>query len=274
MKILNLTLQTIINNRIHKINWPVPKVLAFTTTRLHPQEDSTYSQSHSFSPYGQFNLGEHVGDNLEQVRKNRDYLLNFLPENSKIQWLEQVHGNYVVIVDDYSATPIVADAVITKQKNITLAVMTADCLPILLSSADSSEIAAIHGGWKPLAKSIVSITLEKMQTSNREIYAWLGPCIGNKAFVVGAEVKDAFVKQGIEYQQAFAPYTKAKAKEKGLVKEVKYLANLPLIAKLQLNALGVKNIMHLDHCTFTNDDYYSFRRESKTGRMASLITIE
>lgn len=263
--------RTFINRPIHKVEWPVPNVLAFTTTRQHPQKIHSLSQRSESTSYSEFNLGEHVGDNPDQVKSNRSHLLNNLSPNSKIQWLEQVHGNKVVTIDSHSFIPLVADAAITQQKNISLAVMTADCLPILLAAADGSEIAAIHGGWKPLAKNIITNTVNRMLTPNKNIIAWLGPCIGKAAFEVGEEVKVAFENQSEKFSLAFSVNTSHQVPT-GIEHEVKYFANLPMIAKIQLETLGVNQLHHLDHCTYTDElQYFSFRRDNVTGRMASII---
>ena len=262
--------RTFINRPIYKVEWPVPNVLAFTTTRLHPQKH-TISQNSKIKPYSEFNLGEHVGDNLDQVKSNRKHLLNNLPPHSKIQWLEQVHGNNVVIIDSHSPISLIADAAITQQKNISLAVMTADCLPILLTAADGSEIAAIHGGWKPLVKNIIENTINRMLTPNKNIIAWLGPCIGKAAFEVGEEVKLAFESQSESFSSAFSIISTNQVSTNNK-HEVKYLANLAMIAKIQLEKLGVNQVHHLDHCTYTDEQqYFSYRRDNVTGRMASII---
>ncbi|TWX50676.1 peptidoglycan editing factor PgeF [Colwellia hornerae] len=271
VRIQNLTQQTIIYNRLYNVEWPVHNVLAFTTTRLHPQKE-TLSPNHSYSSvYDQFNVGTHVGDNLERVNRNRHSLLAYLPKKTNIQWLEQVHGNKVVTIESHSITPLVADAIITRQKNIALAVMTADCLPILLTAVDGSEIAAIHGGWKPLAKNIITNTVNDMQTANENIIAWLGPCIGEYAFEVGEEVKCAFESQSEKFTSAFSvtreQLTLPKPADNG-----KYLANLAMIAKIQLNALGIHQVKHLNHCTYADEQqYFSYRRDTITGRMVSII---
>lgn len=270
MRIQNLTQQTTICNSLYSVKWPVQNVLAFTTTRLHPQQKTLSSNHPNFCVYDQFNLGKHVGDDLAHVNKNRASLLAYLPSNAKIQWLEQVHGNKVVTIESHSITPLMADAAITRQKNLALAVMTADCLPILLTSIDGSEIAAIHGGWKPLAKNIIAHTLNNMKTANENVIVWLGPCIGESAFEVGEEVKIVFERQSEKFSLAFVPAdqsisTKTESNDK-------YLANLAMIAKIQLSALGINKVHHLNHCTYSDEQqYFSYRRDSITGRMVSII---
>jgi YfiH family protein len=245
-------------------------VLAFTTTRLHPQQDLITNKD-SKTPYDHFNIGEHVGDNIDDVKNNRNVLLEFLPSNSNIQWLEQIHGADVLLIKKKSNETLIADAMITREKNIALAIMTADCLPILLTAKDGSEIAAIHGGWKPLAKNIIANTVSKMLSANEDIIAWLGPCIGKLAFEIGEEVKLTFENQSKAFTAAFTPLNAPLALQNEKT-DIKYLANLAMIAKLQLNAIGIDNIRHLNHCTYSDkQQYYSFRRDNITGRMASVI---
>lgn len=262
------------SNNLHFIKWPSLNVLAFTTTRLpasHSQAisrssnlslDTATSQS-SHSEYDYFNLGQHVGDCPHVVAENRKSLLSYLPQNTKIQWLEQVHGSNVVDVIKHDSKPVVADAAITRCRHIALAVMTADCLPILLSNKEGSEIAAIHAGWKPLSAGVISNTLSNMCSNNKDIYAWLGPCIGPENFEVGAEVKHAFSNISPKLSRFFI----ASANEK-------FQANLVGLASFLLKESGVVSITHHPACTFREKKlYYSYRREKKTGRMASIICI-
>ena len=275
-------------------------VLALQTTRLSPlqispikinDQDSTATSINNqqfkndkliskSSSFGAFNLGLHVGDSAEKVNHNRNVLKQLLQQKLskqqrtqkpllhfklvaevKIQWLKQVHGNEVVEVMAVNEQVITADASITRQKNIALAIMTADCLPILLSHKDGSEVAAIHGGWRSLATNIIEKTLSKMHSKPAELVAWLGPCIGKDAFEVGSEVKEVFTQQGMAFNNAFIK------QENG-----KYLADLQQIAQLQLQALGVSDISGLAECTYQEKNkYYSYRKDQVTGRMASII---
>ena len=261
---------------IHSVTWPVQNVLAFTTTRHHPVisgNKPVYSHclnsehdnlAESSPPFDSFNLGIHVGDNNVQVQKNREVLIEFLPEQSAIQWLDQVHGAKVVEINSISNEPVTADAVFTREKQIALAIMTADCLPLLLSTKTGEVIAAIHGGWRPLAQNIIKHTVNKMAVSVEYIYAWLGPCIGNKVFEVGADVRDHFLVHSKSFIPAFSRVTDKTP--------TKYYADLQLIAQLQLQQLGINNINLLSHCTYTmNKEYYSYRRDGTTGRMVSII---
>ena len=251
------------------VNWPAQNVLAFTTTRQSPflSTEEVFEKN----AYSAFNLGAHVGDNPQTVLNNRNCLISILPENSTIQWFEQVHGCDVAIITECSEQAIVADAAVTKQKNIALAIMTADCLPILLSTKQGNEVAAIHGGWRPLAGNIIANTIDKMTADNDEIVAWLGPCIGDTVFEVGEEVKQQFLKQSLIFQPAFKPSPDS-INNKNITHKNTYLANLQLIATLQLQQLGITNISILPHCTYSRaSEYYSYRRDQQTGRMATLI---
>ena len=141
--------------------------------------------------------------------------------------------------------------------------MTADCLPILLVSKFGDEIAAIHGGWRPLSANIINNTLDKMTTSPANLYAWLGPCISKNVFEVGEEVRAAFTQQRDSFCRAFTA-----------LKEGKYLADLHEIAKIQLNMQGITCINSLPECTYLNTEkYYSYRKNAVTGRMATLICL-
>jgi len=247
-----------INSCVEKINLPVENVQAIQSTRL-----SSKNSSHIESPYDYFNLGLHVKDNPAQVIKNREKLLSFFPNNTQIQWLEQVHGSDVEVIESVEHNALVADAIVTSTPNIALAIMTADCLPILLTNGVGTEVAAIHGGWRPLAENIIKKTLAKMCSNNSEIHAWLGPCIGQKYFEVGDEVREAFLAISTHLSSCFRPS-----------QPDKWLANLTQIATILLNQQGVISISSVNQCTYKNNKkYYSYRRDKVTGRMASLICI-
>ncbi len=252
------------SSAIKSVDWPVANVLAMQTTRVNPF-DNPHAPTGT-SPYHSFNLGLHVNDNVEHVMQNRQSLIQFVAKEGfspqlKMQWLEQVHGNNVIDVCAVDDKAIIADASITREKNIALAIMTADCLPVLLASKQGDEIAAIHGGWRPLAANIIAKTIDKMHTEAKDIVAWLGPCIGHSAFEVGKEVKDAFVKQSKIFGQAFNEQS-----------DGKFFADLHKIAQLQLYALGIKNIHSLAECTYSESNkYYSYRKQNVTGRMTTVI---
>ncbi len=251
---------------VENVVWPVRNVRAIQTTRLSPFLHTQTLETN----FQAFNIAMLDNDSYHEVITNRKNLIKLLPEKSKIQWLKQVHGNDVIDILEQTEQPLVADALITRKKNITLAIMTADCLPILLSHEDGREIAAIHGGWRSLAKNIITETVSKMHSQTDELYAWLGPCIGKKVFEVGEDVRLAFVQQNKIFEQAF---TLKKVSAQMINIEKKYLADLQLIAEIQLKILGIMNISVLPECTYTmNNKYYSYRKHNVTGRMVSLIS--
>ena len=275
MKPQSFKLSTFNHSAFDCVEMPVENIQAFQTTRLNPNNFTSHSlptqkNTKSLPPkcFDHFNVGLHVSDDSEIVIQNRQQLLTYLPENSAMQWLDQVHGNKVVVVDELSVSPIQADAVITRSPKLALAIMTADCLPILLSNSHGTEIAAIHAGWRSLASGIITKTLAKMHSGNHDIYAWLGPCISKNNFEVGGEVKNQFEEINKSFTTAFKVNDKYSHKDK-------WLADLKKIAQLQLTEQGVKNIIVSNHCTFDeNERYYSYRKEQKTGRMAAVICIE
>jgi len=260
---------------INIVQWPVQNVQAISTKRISPFFSTDKNKrflNYSYdlnNAFESFNLGDHVGDDPNVVEKNRRSLLKLLPENTKIQWLKQVHGCDVKILTEYSPNIIEADSVVTSVKNLALSIMTADCLPILLSDKNGKQVAAIHGGWKPLSLNIIAKTIQKMSISPERLYAWLGPCISEQIFEVGIEVKQIFIEQSVDFEKAFSDYNHIDNRCDG---GKKYLANLQMIASIQLQQCGVKHILALPDCTYNQPEhYYSYRRDNITGRMASII---
>jgi YfiH family protein len=179
--------------------------------------------------------------------------------------MNQVHSDKVKVVKSIADALVVeeVDAQVTREKNIALAVMTADCLPVLLRSIDGDVVAAVHCGWKGLASNVLENTILAMNCERNKIMAWLGPCIGEKCFEVGKEVKQIFEDKNLALGQFFKQ-----------TDEVHYLADLKGIAKFILNQLNVYNVSVNEECTYSNvDKYYSYRKEKITGRMAGVIWI-
>ncbi len=232
--------------------WTAPKtVSALSTTREGGVSDA---------PFDSFNLALHVGDDEQAVFENRALLTNQLPNPAV--WLNQTHSSDIVVVDDKFRLSELrsADALYTQLAKQPLAIMTADCLPVLLCSSSGDEIAAVHGGWRGLAQGILANTVSHFQASASDIIAWLGPAIGPSQFEVGQEVKECFCSQNSMHQQAFT------------AKHEKYMADIYLLARQQLAQLGVTNIYGGKHCTVSEQSqFFSYRRDGQTGRMASLI---
>lgn len=208
--------------------------------------------------YQSLNLALHVNDDAESVKKNRQALTTMLNLPSQPIWLEQVHSNRVVKADRLT-TIEKADASYTDQSNIICAILTADCLPILLASTDGIHIAAIHAGWRGLLAGIISNVVESLGTIN--VIAWLGPAIGSACFEVGKEVKTAFVCKSAQFSSAFFR-----------TNDDKFLLDIYQLARIELATLGIHQVYGGDFCTVTDEErFYSYRRDGKTGRMATLI---
>jgi len=233
-------------------DWPAPKgVHAASTLRM-----GGISQA----PFAALNLGSHVGDDLHAVEENRRRLQQQLPLPQPPQWLNQVHGTQVIKVPErvIQAAPD-ADAIWSDSANRVCAVLTADCLPLLYCSNDGRYIAAAHAGWRGLAAGIVEQTLERLPVKADQVMVWLGPAIGAEAFQVGAEVVEAFVQQHAEDEMAFR------------VDGDRWLMDIYQLAKNRLRRAGVQHIYGGEHCTFSDERFFSYRRENQTGRMATLI---
>ncbi len=237
--------------KVIKANWPAPKnINAFTTTRI---------GGCSQGPFASFNLGHHVEDDDNHVNQNRQLLQQQLP--SEPLWLQQVHGNTVVQADLCNSYPK-ADAAFTSQASKVCCILTADCLPILLCDKQGKHIAAIHGGWRSLATNIIANTLQEMKVPPQDTLAWLGPAIGPSKFEVGEEVRNAFIQSNSSLEKAFMP------------QQDKWLANLYIIATQQLSQLRVTDVYGGEYCTYSQHElFYSYRRDTHTGRMASLIWL-
>lgn len=236
---------------VKNANWTAPKnISALTTTRF-----GGYSQG----PYASNNLATHVGDNLQNVEKNRQQLIERLGLSHEPIWLEQTHSTVCVVAEQDNNRN--ADAAVTRSKHCPLVILTADCLPITLCNRQGTEIAAIHAGWRGLYHGIIENTLKKMQSDPSDLLAWIGPAISQEHYEIGEEVYEAFTNNNVKNSTAFKP-----------VAEKKWLANLPMIAEFTLDSLGINSIFQSNLCTFTlKDELYSYRRASQTGRIATLI---
>ncbi|MCG9058982.1 peptidoglycan editing factor PgeF [Laribacter hongkongensis] len=234
--------------------WPAPAhVRTLVTTR---------DGGVSLAPYASLNLGQHVGDDPAAVAENRARLRACLP--AEPFWLNQVHGIGVQeACADAPDVPPDADAGFTRQPGVVCAVMTADCLPVLLTDRSGSVVAAAHAGWRGLCNGIIEATIVRMAVPANDILAWLGPAIGPDAFEVGPEVRTAFMAHDPTAASAFAA-----------IPDGKYLADIYLLARQRLNACGVTEVHGGDACTVTERErYFSYRRDGRTGRMASLIWL-
>lgn len=235
-------------------DWPAPdRIKALSTTR---------QGGFSLPPYDGFNLGTHVGDEPKTVIKNRDYLVDVaqLPESPR--WLNQIHGTRVINSNDWQLD-IDADAIFSQQNNHICTIMTADCLPLLLCNKQGDTVAAIHAGWRGLAAGIIEKTIAEFRCSPQDILVWLGPAIGPNQFEVGTDVYQNFTQHSAKASQAFQQTDAAH-----------YLADIYLLARQRLTALGITAIFGGDLCTASDKQhFFSYRRDNITGRMASMIWI-
>ena len=235
-------------------DWALPRgVRALQTTRC---------GGVSSGPWSGFNLGDHVGDAGPAVAENRAALAAYVGRNPG--WLRQVHGTAVCKLDAGDIEAPEADAAVARQPGRVCAVMTADCLPVLLCADDGSVVGAAHAGWRGLLDGVLEQTIKAMSVPGDKILAWLGPAIGPAAFEVGDEVRAAFVADDPAAAAAFRPAGPAG----------KWLADLYLLARQRLAALGVAGVYGGDACTFTEAArFFSYRRDGRTGRMASLVWL-
>ncbi|MBI6548971.1 purine nucleoside phosphorylase YfiH [Xenorhabdus lircayensis] len=235
-------------------DWPQPdNVGSCSTTRM---------GGVSLPPYDSLNLGNHVGDTPVCVERNRKLLVEYARLPQQPTWLEQVHGTRVIVLDGQSQENNQADAVYTNVSGQVCAVMTADCLPVLFCSIAGNEVAAAHAGWRGLCAGVLENTVSQFNAEPEMIRVWLGSAIGPEKFEVGSEVREAFVETNSDLEQAFTPYGD------------KFLANIYLLAKLKLQSVGITDIFGGTACTVTEEsDFFSYRRDGNTGRMATLIWL-
>lgn len=253
--------------------WPAPpQVRAFATMRG-PAGDSE-------PPFGPLNLGARSGDNVTTVFGNRSDLRFYADMPSTPHWLHQVHGTRVMEFDQppehvpfreweharhagqVNSEPE-ADAAVTRTPGVVLAILTADCLPVLCCADDGSEVAAAHAGWRGLSAGVLENTLLAMHTPREKILAWLGSAIAAQSYEVGDEVRDAFLTHDSAATPAFAA-----------TRPGHWLCDLYALARLRLRDAGVTHIFGGSLDTFTDARLHSYRRDgARSGRMASLIWI-
>ena len=234
--------------------WPAPPgVRALSTFR---------SGGASTARYASLNLGDHVGDSLQAVGENRRRVKAAAELPAEPAWLTQVHGTNVAELG--ASGPVgPADAAFTQRRGQVCAILTADCLPILLAADSGDWVAAAHAGWRGLAGGVIEATVQALPVARERLMAWLGPSIGPKHFEVGAEVREALVKGDLGAEAAFLPNARGR-----------FMADLNALARRRLAALGVNRIYGGGHCTYADGDrYFSHRRDGVTGRQATLIWL-
>jgi len=231
-------------------DWNTPQhVMACTTLRQERIAEDSFSG---------FNLATHVGDELNTVEKNRNIVLEALALPSQPVWLRQTHSTKVVNLDDFENIAKIpeADAVYTTQKDKVCVILTADCLPLLVSDNKGTGVLAIHAGWRGLANGIITIAIEKfaqaLNIKNSECHVWLGPAISQQYFEVGIEVYETFLQKNDTANEAFIQ----KDSEK-------YLCDLYHLARLELEMLNIKQVSGGHYCTYAQEnEFYSYRRHT------------
>jgi YfiH family protein len=222
---------------------------------------------------GGLNLGRHVGDEPDDVERNRALLQAALP--GRPAWISQVHG--VAVADaalaGEQAPVMVADASVASAPGVVCAVMTADCLPVLFADLDGKVVGAAHAGWRGLAAGVLRQTVTAMRARGAgELTAWLGPAIGPSQFEVGADVLNAFMAQALGAAERTA--VMAAFRQHG-ERPGKYLADIYALARLALARDGVTRVSGGNRCTASEaQQFYSYRRDNVTGRQATLIWIK
>ncbi|MGH8025850.1 MAG: peptidoglycan editing factor PgeF [Pseudoxanthomonas sp.] len=278
-----------------RAQWPVAgRVHAFTTMR--------HGAGGSLPPFDHFNLGNRTaadGDDPATVEANRRELMGIFSLPSAPHWLRQVHGTEVLRFSapppakagggwegvesapsgsqhDHTTPPRpspafagegaepVADASVTSTPGVVLAILTADCLPVIFAHEDGSEIGAAHAGWRGLAGGVLENTVAAMQSPADRLVAWLGPAAGPKAYEVGREVFDAFVSQDEGATSAFVA-----------TRPGHWLVDLYALARQRLHKLGIARVHGGDLCTISDPQrFYSHRRDARTGRMATVVWMQ
>lgn len=236
-------------------DWPAPaQVRALTTMR---------SGGVSEGDFASLNVALHVGDDPVAVAQNRHRLVAAARLPGDPIWLEQVHGIVVVEASVQTATPR-ADACVARLPAQVCAIQTADCLPVLFCDQSGTRIGAAHAGWRGLVGGVLATTLQALDTEPANVLAWLGPAIEQAAFEVGSEVRDQFIEHDARNESAFLANARGR-----------WQADIYALARQALRRLGVTQIYGGGFACFADQDrFFSFRRQPRTGRMASLIWIE
>ncbi len=235
-------------------DWPAPPgVRALTTLR--------HGLGGSQSPFDTFNLGSRCGDEVVVVTENRRQLEAALALPSPPRWLRQVHG-MAVAVEPGDDEPE-ADAAVTATPGTVLAILTADCLPVVLAAKDGGEIAAAHAGWRGLCTGVLESTVGAMRTPPGQLVAWLGPAAGPQAYEIGTEVFEAFTARDGRARMAFVP-----------TRPGHWRVDLYMLARQRLLDAGMTDVHGGGLCTISDPSrFFSHRRDGRSGRIATLAWI-
>mgnify|MGYP000459916980 CR=1 FL=1 len=236
-------------------DWPAPANVRAVCSTRHGGVSS--------GPYASLNLGGHVGDDEAAVAENRQRFVKLSGMSAAPLWLEQVHGTVLATLPPTSQGTPVADACTSTERGVVCAVMTADCLPVLLCDQAGSRVAAVHAGWRGLCAGVIETAVAGFARST-PLMAYLGPAISQQAFEVGAEVREAFMAHSADAAVAFREGD-----------DGRYYADLYHLARQRLMQSGVSQIYGGQYCTYRqNELFFSYRRDGQTGRMASAIWLD
>jgi YfiH family protein len=236
-------------------DWPAPeRVRAAVTTRL---------GGVSSGGFAELNLAAHVGDDPSHVERNRRRLRESLALPADPAWLAQVHGRDIVDLDRGAANPS-ADGAVTRRPGVVCAVMTADCVPVLLAEPQGLVVGAAHAGWRGLAAGVIGAAVAAMRTPTERLLAWIGPAICAQHYEVGQEVCDALIGASPGAQRALTRNAGGR-----------WQADLVALTRMILADCGVTRIYGGGVCTFGDEArFFSHRREAPCGRMAALIWLD
>ncbi|MBT8136683.1 MAG: peptidoglycan editing factor PgeF [Gammaproteobacteria bacterium] len=234
-------------------DWPAPdNVRALCTTR---------NGGRSHRPFDSLNLAGHVGDEPRRVRENRQFIIDELELPAEPAWLDQQHGRIAVSIDR-GVPDISADAAVSHRSDRVCAVLTADCLPVLLCDSDGTRVAAVHAGWRGIAAGVIEAAVEALLPTGRQLLAWLGPAISAACYEIDAPVRDRLLGGCTNPDAAFAA-----------TRPGHWNLDLSELARQRLQQVGVGQIFGGELCTYSDQRFYSHRRDGRCGRIASLIWL-
>jgi YfiH family protein len=218
----------------------------------------TFTKRHggfSQGVYSSLNLGDHVGDDESLVLRNRDALAAL---HGPLQFMSQVHGNRVAVIEEVTDETPTADSLVTGIPGITLAVMVADCIPLLLTSRQA--VAAVHVGRRGLVNSVAIKTIEVMREMGaQDISAIIGPAICGQCYEVSADIHREVVTN--------FPMADSRSKSGALA------LDLPKALSAVLQSAGISIDTSQSACTVESADLFSYRRDGVTGRQAGLVSL-
>ena len=234
-----------------RATWPAPpNVHAFTTLR--------HGAGASVAPFDTFNLGLRSGDDPQVVQGNRAALVEIFGLPGSPRWLRQVHGTTVAIEPGEDEPE--ADAAVTRTPGTVLAILTADCMPVVFAARDGMTLGTAHAGWRGLVAGVLEATVDAMQVPGEDLVAWLGPAASQRAYEIGEEVHDAFLSRDPSAASAFIA-----------TRPGHWRIDLYALARQRLADIGVTDVHGGDACTISEPQrFFSYRREPRSGRMATI----